>query len=90
MNNRFWMPIAMPVIVAVLWFGVLGSVKMDFEFLGGGVDDEIDAIVDEFELGVRDEHRNLHDRVPGGVEPGHLEVDPREVVGMSWHGRGCR
>jgi len=25
MNNRSWMPIAMPALAAMLWFGVLGS-----------------------------------------------------------------
>ena len=56
---------------------------------GRGVDHEVDAVVDQLERGVGDQHRDLHDRVPLGVEAGHLEVDPHEplaprpVVGVS-------
>jgi hypothetical protein len=60
------------------------------------VHDDIDAVVDGFEVGVGDEHCDLDDDMARDVETGHLEVEPDEhVVGsrrVDWcfrvtHGR---
>ena len=58
------------------------------EVFGRRVHDEVDALVDEVELGVGDQHRDLDDGVADGVQPRHLEVDPHEPVGhlRSRHG----
>src|SRR4051794_121960 len=51
------------------------------ELLGRRVDDDVDALVDQLELGVGDQHGDLDDRVPGGVQTRHLQVHPHEPVG---------
>ncbi len=52
-----------------------------------GVRDEVDAVVEDLELGIGDEARDLDDRVSLDVEPRHLEVDPDEPGVGGGHGR---
>ena len=50
----------------------------------GDVDDHVEAVVEQGEVGLGDEDRDLDQRVAGQVESGHLAVDPHQPVG---HGR---
>ena len=45
-----------------------------------GVDHDVDADVEQLQLGVGDEHGDLDQGVAGQLEPGHLAVDPHQPV----------
>ena len=51
------------------------------ERLGWLRHDDVDAVVERFELVVGDQRRDLDDHVAGDVETGHLEVEPHEAIG---------
>jgi hypothetical protein len=44
------------------------------------LDDDVDALAQHVELEVRDERRDLDQRVRTEVESGHLAVDPHQSV----------
>ena len=44
------------------------------------VDHDVDAVVEDVELGVGDDARDLDDRVALDVEAGHLEIEPHQLV----------
>ena len=46
-----------------------------------GVDDDVEALVEQVQLGVGDQDGDLDQRVALQVEPGHLAVDPYQGVG---------
>jgi hypothetical protein len=45
-------------------------------------DDEVGALRDHLEVVVGDQGRDLDDHVSIGLEPGHLEVHPRQHLRM--------
>ena len=51
--------------------------------VGGGFDDDVDAVTEHGELEVGDERRDLDERIGPQREAGHLTVDPDDPVGES-------
>ena len=49
--------------------------------LGRRLDDHVYPVVDDVELAVGHDARDLDQGIPGEVKPGHLTVDPDETVG---------
>jgi len=52
------------------------------ERLGGLGDDEVRPLGHDLEVVVRHQRGDLHDHVAGRVEPGHLQVEPRQHGSM--------
>jgi hypothetical protein len=50
-----------------------------------GGDDQVQARVEDVELGVGDQHRDLDELVLDEVEPRHLAVDPDQVPAVLRH-----
>jgi hypothetical protein len=48
--------------------------------LGGRLDHEIYALIRRVELAVGDDARDLDQRIAGKIQPGHLAVDPDELI----------
>ena len=46
------------------------------------VDDDLHAIVEQGQVRVRDDARDLDDHVAFDIEPGHLEIDPHEHIAI--------
>jgi hypothetical protein len=51
-----------------------------FQGLGRRLDDQVDALVEQVELGVGHQARDLDEGVALDVEPRHLAVNPHEPV----------
>ncbi len=52
-----------------------------------GVDDHVDAVAEDVEVGVGHQRRNLDEPVGLQVQPGHLTVDPHQFVAHSAHSK---
>ena len=48
--------------------------------LGRRLDDQVNAVVEQVQLGIGHEARDLDQRVPLDVQPSHLAVDPHQPV----------
>ncbi|MEZ5097012.1 MAG: hypothetical protein R2731_13480 [Nocardioides sp.] len=53
--------------------------------LGGRLDDQVDAVAEDGQLGVGDQRGDLDERVGPQVQAGHLAVDPHQSVVHEMH-----
>ena len=47
---------------------------------------DVDSLVNDVEVEIRNDDRDLDQLIDGNVEPGHLAVDPHQVVAEIAHG----